>query len=101
MVFVQLGSFAYVMVSFKANVAYTAELVSKYACKYDLSNEDIDVLMATVNKDHQVKSQVTITSEVQRGVPEWLQELETAANAIVKRVPPKQLSDPEEEAKEE
>lgn len=70
-VFCQLGTFGNIMLLFKVDTMYAAELVSKYACKYQLSSEDMDTLMATIDKKF-AKSPVLEDEkrqEVQRGVP--------------------------------
>eukprot|EP00358_Blepharisma_japonicum_P002762 CAMPEP_0202952378 /NCGR_PEP_ID=MMETSP1395-20130829/38088_1 /ASSEMBLY_ACC=CAM_ASM_000871 /TAXON_ID=5961 /ORGANISM="Blepharisma japonicum, Strain Stock R1072" /LENGTH=157 /DNA_ID=CAMNT_0049662439 /DNA_START=1176 /DNA_END=1646 /DNA_ORIENTATION=+ len=77
-VFCQLGAFGHIMVGFEVDTMYAAELVSKYACRYQLPDGDIDTLMATIDKDYKRQDNVfeEPAHEVLRGVPDWLQELE-------------------------
>ncbi|CAG9319027.1 unnamed protein product [Blepharisma stoltei] len=77
-VFCQLGAFGHIMVGFEVDTMYAAELVSKYACRYQLPSRDIDTLMATIDKDYKRQDDAfeEPAHEVLRGVPDWLQELE-------------------------
>jgi hypothetical protein len=43
-VFCQLGTYANIMMGFEVNKEATAEMVSKYGCRYELSFEDIETL---------------------------------------------------------
>ena len=47
--FCQLGTVAEYMKSFKVDVVYASEILAKNACRYELSGEDIDTLVATVD----------------------------------------------------
>ena len=84
-VFCQLGVVAETMNCFKINQEVTNEIISKHACRHDLSAADIDVLLHTVSgkKEKEVSRVLT----VQRGIPVWLQELEGASHSISKRTP--------------
>ncbi|CAG9321953.1 unnamed protein product [Blepharisma stoltei] len=87
-VFCQLGVFGNTMLTFQVDTMYAAELVSKYACKYQLSSEDMDTLMATIDKKFSAKTdkEEEVVQEVQRGVPKWLHELEGATATMNKRI---------------
>jgi len=84
--FCQLGTFAHSMLTFAVDRLLTNELISKLACKYDLSDEDITTLSEIIMK----------SSEVQRGVPAWLERI-----AVPERVRPLPLPLPEELKAEE
>lgn len=73
-VFCQLGNIANFMKEFNVDPMYAGEIVSKYACKYNLPAEDIDTLMATVDPKFRIAEKETVFA-VQRGVPEWLKTL--------------------------
>lgn len=70
--FCQLGAFGHMMLDFHVDTMYAAELVSKYACRYELSTEDMDTLMATVDKEFLKRDPMLEERkfEVQRGVPD-------------------------------
>ena len=65
--FCQLGSFAHSMLTFSVDKLLTNELISKLACKYDLPDEDLTTLSDIVLK----------SNEVQRGVPTWLEQIQS------------------------
>jgi hypothetical protein len=47
-VFNQLGQFAHLLQEFGVDKGLTGEVISKYGCRYDLQQEDLDTLMANV-----------------------------------------------------
>lgn len=59
-VFGQLGSFAHIMISLKVEPIYAGELVSKYACKYNLSTEDMNTLSSLIDKTSGRAESVTV-----------------------------------------
>ena len=73
------------MNNFLVNPSISAEIISKYSCKHELSAGDVEVLMNTIKgkKEKEVNRVLT----VQRGIPAWLQELEGSSAAIAKRTP--------------
>ena len=75
--FCQLGSIAGLMKEFSVEVQYAAEILSKYACRYNLIAEDIDTLMATVDPMFK-QPEKEVVSVVQRGVPGWLKSITAA-----------------------
>ncbi|OMJ81642.1 hypothetical protein SteCoe_17859 [Stentor coeruleus] len=76
-VFCQLGSIASHMCNFQVEKMYAGEILSKHACKYNLSAEDIDTLMATVDPTQKRPDPAEIITSVQRGVPDWLKSITT------------------------
>ena len=48
-VFCQLGSYAFIINSFGIDNKFTAEIISKYACRYDLCTEDMETLMVFIS----------------------------------------------------
>jgi hypothetical protein len=84
--FCQLGTFAHSMLTFAVDRMLTNELISKLACKYDLSDEDLTTLSEIIVK----------SNEVQRGVPSWLEQI-----PVPERVRPLPLPIPEELKAEE
>jgi hypothetical protein len=46
-VFCQLGTYAFIIESFGIDTKYISEMISKYACRYELSTEDMETLMVT------------------------------------------------------
>ena len=47
-VFCQLGSYAFIIEGFGVDAKYVAEMISKYACRYNLSTEDMETLMVKI-----------------------------------------------------
>lgn len=89
-VFCQLGTFGFVIDAFEVDPRYNMEIISKYACRYNLSSDDMETLnvrdiQASVYKKKMVVDEEKQTYEVVRGIPSWLQELEGVAAAIMKR----------------
>ena len=84
-VFYQLGLIAEMMNNFILNRAAFAEIVNKHACKNELRQTDIDVLVSTITGKKEKETNRVLT--VQRGIPAWLQELEGNAATIAKRNP--------------
>jgi hypothetical protein len=84
-VFCQLGATAEIMKQFGLNTIVAAELIQKFVGKYELTAGDAEVLMTTIRgkKEKEVSRVLT----VQRGIPAWLQELETPTAAAAKRTP--------------
>ena len=70
--FCQLGAVAELMKEFKVEVVYANEIIAKNACRHELSEEDIDTLIVTIDPTQGVKK---VTSEVQEGIPNWLKEI--------------------------
>lgn len=71
--FCQLGTVAEYMKNFKVDVIYASEILAKNACRYELSSEDIDTLVATV--DVSFKKSRTEVPAVQKGIPDWLKDI--------------------------
>ena len=83
--FYQLGIIAEIMNSFLINVSISSEIINKHCLKHELSENDCEIIMNTVQGIKEKDVQRVLT--VQRGIPSWLQELEGNTNAITKRVP--------------
>jgi hypothetical protein len=49
-VFCQLGNVVYILPEFGVDLGVAVEIVSKYAYKYDLSEDDVRTLIANVSK---------------------------------------------------
>jgi hypothetical protein len=81
--FCQLGAFAHNMVSFDVDRILASELISKLSCKYDLSNEDMTTLNDLVTKP----PVPVVLTDVQRGVPQWLKEMESHVPVGLKALP--------------
>lgn len=76
-VFCQLGSIATHMSNFQVEKMYASEIISKHACKYNLTAEDMDTLIATVDPSQKCPDTTEIITSVQRGVPDWLKSIAT------------------------
>lgn len=104
-VFCQLGSYSHIMMTYNIDTKFVAELVSKYACRYDLSSSDMETLLvrftqATVNKTNSKKPETEIVTQVQRGIPKWIEDLHGSTAYIANKIKPRevpiaQLSSPE------
>jgi hypothetical protein len=70
--FCQLGAVAEFMKLFKVEVIYANEIIAKNACKHELNNDDIDILIATIDPSQVVSKPKTT---VQEGIPSWLKEI--------------------------
>lgn len=86
--FCQLGYIAGLMNELNVEFVYAAEILSKNACKYNLSAEDIDTLMASANPSLKVNGR-DVAPSVQRGIPQWLTKLSTPP----KKAQPKSLTE--------
>ena len=50
LVFWQLGNYAFLLQEFGLEKLAAGEIISKYACKYDLTKGDMETLMANIDR---------------------------------------------------
>lgn len=95
-VFCQLGTYANIMMGFEVNKEATAEMVSKYGCRYELSFEDIETLnvrniQRAILRNGERVIVPEIVHEVQRGKPKWMEELENRTVQIAEKLKGKEV----------
>ncbi|CAG9334580.1 unnamed protein product [Blepharisma stoltei] len=88
-VFCQLVSYGHIMVNFKVDVDYAAQLVLRYASHYKLSSEIIDQLMVTLDINFDTEKEETEKLKV----PLWLDEIQMSRTSS--RVSDSQYGDSE------